>query len=164
MEMLPCIIQKLFKFRDMNQLEEYNMLHILKSYAEALYKYYIAIRFEKIEIGDLHLIEFVCIRVIYLALNMDEMCTHDNLWNMPHTEINRYVPKAWPTKKTVEIEREILAICDWNPIRFCKLLCGDINSGSPLWDSPASPAHENLTETLPKPHSSQINNAVLPIL
>lgn len=164
METLPFIIEKLFKLRDMNQLKEYNMMDILKTYAEALYKYYVSIRFEKIDIGDLYLIEFVCIRIIYLSLSMDEICTHDNLWNMPHTEINRYIPKTWPTKRSVELEREILAICDWNPIRFCKLLCEDVSSGSPLWDGPISPTHENLTKTLPKPHSSQTNNAVLSIL
>ncbi len=135
MDTLPFIIQKIFNHRDMNQLEEYNMLHILKIYSEALYKYYISIRFEKIEVSELNLIEFVCIRIIYLSLGLDEISSNNNLWNMPHSEINRYVPKAWPSSRTIELEKEILTICDWNPLRFCKLLCGNMEIGLPLWDN-----------------------------
>ena len=157
METLPFIVEKVFKQRDMNHLEDNNMLHILKTYSEALYKYYISIRFEELSVGDLPLIEFVCIRVIYLSLGLDELSTNEFLWNMPHSSINKYVPKTWPTQRTIELEKEILSICDWNPLRFCKLLCGDMEIGFPLWD-------KNLTETLPKPISSQANDAVLPIL
>lgn len=165
MEILPFIVHKLFKHHDMNHLEEYNVLHILKTYSEALYKYYISIRFEELTVGDLPMIEFVCIRILYLALGLDEVCNHNNLWNMPHSEVNKYVPKLWPSKRTIELEFEILSICDWNPLRFCKLLCNDMEVGIPLWDDrPSIQCDEKLTETLPQTSSSQVNNAVLSIL
>lgn len=162
MEALPFIVDKVFKQCDMNHLEENNMLHILKKYSEALYKYYLSIRFESITVGDLPLVEFVCIRVIYLSLGLDELSSNKHLWHMPHSTINTYVPRTWPSSRTIELEKEILAICDWNTLRFCKVLCGDMKIGLSLWDSPIM--HENLTETLPQSLSSQANNAVLSIL
>jgi hypothetical protein len=162
METLSFIVERVFKQRDMNQLEGDNVLHILQKYSEALYKHYVSIRFENLTVGDIPLIEFVCIRIIYLSLGLDEISTNNTLWHMPHSAINTYVPKTWPSKRTIELEMEILAICDWNPLRFCKLLCDDMETGLPLWDSPIM--HENLTETLPKPISSQANDAVLSIL
>lgn len=135
MDALPFILQKLFKHQDMNHLEEHNVLHILKTYAGALYTHYISIRFENLTIGDLIMIEFVCIRIVYLSLGLDEVCNHNNLWDMPHSEVNKYVPKLWPSKRTIELEFEILSICDWNPLRFCKILCDDMDVGIPLWDN-----------------------------
>lgn len=157
MQTLSFIMDRLFKQCDMLQLKDTNILHILRTYSEALYKYYISIRFETLSKADIPLIEFVCIRIIYLSLSLDELSSNNKLWNMPHSIINTYVPKAWPSPRTIELEKEILTICDWNPLRFCKLLCGDMDIGLSLWD-------KNLTETLPQTLSSQANDAVLSVL
>ena len=149
MSAFSFIVSKLFRHQDMNQLEEYNMLHILQTYSNALYKHYMSLKIDYLEVGDIVLIEFVCIRIIYMALNMDEMCSNNRLYNMPHTDIHIYVPKAWPSPKTIVFEYDILSICDWNPLRFCKLICDDMEIGSPLWDNEKveiGAYRENLTE------------------
>jgi len=151
-------MDRLFKQRDIFQLKDTNVLHVLRTYSEALYKYYISAQCEQVQKADIPLIEFVCIRVIYLSLSLDEMSSSDKLWNMPHSIINTYVPRAWPSPRTIKLEREILALCDWNPLRLCKLLCGsEVDIGLSLWD-------KKLTETLPQTLSSQPSDAVLSVL
>ena len=129
MAIIDVISARIFKQRDMTQLKDHNMIDILRTCSSFIYTQYIAAH----KSDELNIIEFLCIRIVYLALSMDEMSSDREFYALPHHEIHRLVSKAWYTDRMNKYEFSIMDFCGWNPIRYCRDN-NNIITGSPLYD------------------------------
>ncbi len=106
----------------LNILKETSLLDIWELYSNILqekFVKYLGNSFGYIDDTLLGIIEFIGIRVIYMALSLDEFCTNNHYY-LKHSDINKYVLGGWYDKQMNWIEREMMDYCNWNPIRFCK--------------------------------------------
>lgn len=119
---IRSIIQTVFKSRDLTELHGTNYLAILKQYSTALFKHYCSTH--EVFIDEVKYFEFICIRVIYLSLSLDEMSSH-KLYELPHSSINLLVHGTWYYSKMAQYEISVMEHCGWNPLRWCAELLGD---------------------------------------
>ena len=127
---IRSITQIVFKSRDLTELHGTNYLDILKQYSAALFKHYCSTH--EVFIDEVKYVEFICVRVIYLSLSLDEMSSH-KLCELPHSDINHLVHGTWYYPKMARYEISVMEHCGWNPLRWCAELLGD--SAEPI-DSP----------------------------
>ena len=132
-DIIHIITDQVFKQRDMLQIGEANLICILRSYSTCLFDHYCNRCINSIPTKDLSHIKFLCIRVIYLALSLDEMSSNKKLYDLPHYAIGLLVHKTPYSSKMKRYELDILDFCKWNPVRFCKNHV-KLDIGSPLYD------------------------------
>jgi hypothetical protein len=130
---VDCIIDKVFKLRDLNILENETTLDNFRKFTETLFQNY-CIEYEFLDDESIY-IEFACARIVYLALHLDEYSSHVDLFILPYHSIHRIVPKTWYTDKLLEYERNALKLCNYNPVRYCLKYLNDstIKVESPLY-------------------------------
>jgi hypothetical protein len=132
-KVIDCIIDKVFRLRDLHVLKDETSLDNFRKFTEVLYENY-CIEYNFIDNEALY-IEFACARIVYLTLNLDEYSSHNDLYALPYHSIHCIVPKTWYTNKLLEYERNALKLCDYNPVRFCLKYLHDstIKVESPLY-------------------------------
>lgn len=132
-KVVDCIIDRVFKLRDLAILKDETTLDNFRKFTEALFENY-CIEYEFLDDERIY-IKFTCARVIYLALHLDEYSSHNDLYALPYHSIHNIVPKTWYTNKLLEYERNALKLCDYNPVRYCLTYLNDstIKVESPLY-------------------------------
>jgi hypothetical protein len=123
MDTYTIIIQTLFKSKDLTYLSGTNYLEILKKYYTVLFKDYCSKN--TVYIDEMKYVEFICIRIIYLSLSLDEMSSNYRFNELPHSEINHLVRNSWYTRKLIDYEYSVLDHCNWNPLRYCSEILKD---------------------------------------
>lgn len=125
-----------FKYLDIVALKDCGILHIFKQCSIILFEKYCMLYLPPTK--NIHLIEFVCIRIIYLALHLDEVSSHKLLWNLPFGEVHKIIPQSWYNQTMLSYEINALMMCDYNPIRYCQPFLLDFEVSvilSPLYSS-----------------------------
>lgn len=112
------IINRAFKYNELCELEKSTILDVFNQYSSILAETYIQEKCIHLDPDLIKLIEFICIRIIYLALNLDEEST-TNYFSLSHSSVNNFVIGGWYSSEMLSYEIDILKFCDWNPLRFC---------------------------------------------